>query len=411
MQNISKDIFPTSRLLIAVSGGLDSSVLAHYFHKKGHHIELAHVNFGLRGDESDRDQAFVETMAKELNVPLHVKKEKYEVTFGNVQVWARRVRYDFFEELRQSESLDYTLTAHHLDDWLETSLQHFIEGTGLAGVRSIEPMRGHIVRPLLEVSRKNIEDYAKIYGIKHVEDSSNQVEKYLRNRIRHQIIPAIEKVFPEWQKGVTQTKRNLLEAELVHCDAIDHAYEKCCELKSGFVLIDIDKTLSLSSPISYLLAWLKPYGFNHNQILEITGTSGSQSGKVVSSHSHHCMKDRNHWWVYPMGKREVMHEIHKENLKKPIVIEGFLIALNDPNAPAHMVLDSSKLTFPLKVRNWVPGDRFQPAGMKGSKKVSDFLIDSKVPIPVKDQTLVLVNGNGDIMAVLGWRADERYFNH
>ncbi len=408
------------RILLAVSGGVDSIVMAELYRLSGYNIVIAHCNFRLRGEESRGDEAFVWHYAKSHKIPFHVKHfntteyaKKHKVS---VQMAARDLRYKWLKGLCEKHKYTYLSIAHNSDDAIETFFINLLRGTGIAGLHGIASQQGNIVRPLLGFSRKEIEAFAKKNKIKWREDSSNASDKYERNKIRHHLIPLLEKLQPNARNAINLTIENIGEAEAIYRKAIDSHIGKLVQVESGKALISIKELKHLEHPALYLYEILKEYGFNYAQAKEISGALDNQPGKVFLSSTHKLTLDRKHLIINQITGNEVGTKIVVEKTTKGIKIDSFKVSFSTtskktgfkpPVSSQTACLDYDNLQFPLSIRKWEKGDKFYPLGMDKPKKVSDFLIDNKVSRPDKERVFVLTSGNA-IAWIIGHRIDNRF---
>lgn len=390
----------SENVLLTVSGGLDSVVLSHLFYTAKLNFDIAHCNFQLRENDSDQDELFVKNLAEQFNVNFHVVKFdtiSFQQANGiSIQMAARNLRYDWFRTLKQKYNYKCIVTAHHANDQAETVLLNLTAGTGLRGVRGIKPKTNDIVRPLLEFTRKELETYAEMHQLIWREDISNASVKYKRNSIRHLVIPELEKINPQFITAVNQFSEKISQVELLLNEQVELWKLKYCKNQNDLVFIDIKSLELIVYKDLILYELIKEFGFDNTVI--IFESLQSISGKKFISKTHTLVVDRNQLVISKNDLTEnVYHEIaefQKEllinNTKLTFeIIEDFNFNLIDSNKNI-AYFDYSKLTFPLIIRNWVFGDYLKPIGMKGkSKKVSDILIDLKIPINIKDNVLVL----------------------
>lgn len=412
-------IKPKNKILLAISGGLDSVVLAHLFKKSSLYIEFAHVNFQLRGDESNRDEAFVRTLATSLNVPLHVKHVDTEGFATehklSIQEAARKIRYDWFHLLLTEQKLDLIATAHHADDNVETMLMNLFRGTGLAGMRGILPKQGKIIRPLLFSSRAQIEQFAQENNISHVEDSSNASDKYTRNFLRIHLIPQLTSVWPEAAENLRDNLTRFRESEQLYKESLDRRLKKLVIDKGDDIHIPVEG-LRFAGPVKTLLFEIfHPKGFSSRQMDEIFRLMNADTGSYIDSSSHRIIKNRNWFICTPLHKDRPNLIIIDKKDSEVNTTAGLLtlrkqnVSIIENTSPdrSSATLDSGKIEFPLILRPWKPGDYFYPLGMSKKKKVARFLIDQKIPKHEKEQVLVLESA-GRICWVLGLRIDDRF---
>lgn len=400
------------KLLLAVSGGLDSMVLTHFFQQLNYSIGIAHCNFQLRDAESFGDQEFVQTYANDNLIPFYTTLFDTK-SFANdyklsTQIAARELRYNWFYELLEDEGYDFVLTAHHADDNLETFLINLSRGTGLEGLTGIPQQNEQIVRPLLIFSREDIESYAKENNIQWREDSSNASDKYLRNKIRHHLVPLLKELNPNFLASFQNTQSYLQEAQLMVEDAADMVFQQIATEKEDGIYFDLSKLLQLDNYNSYLFQWLKDYGFSAWD--DIYDLVKAQSGKYIISREFRLLKDRDFLILSSLNEFETqefwIHE-HEDQLEFPIKLK-----LSDEShiqnpSNATIFVDKEKLKFPLKIRKWQEGDYFYPSGMHGKKKVSKYFKDKKFSQLNKENTWLLSNGN-QVVWIINHRADQRF---
>lgn len=402
------------KLLIAVSGGIDSMVLVHLFNRLGYDISLAHCNFGLRGEESDGDEKFVTDYANKNNLQIFATRFD-TVSFASdnklsVQVAARQLRYIWFRQLMDEHNLDYLLTAHHLDDSIETFLINFTRGTGPEGLVGIPQQNERTVRPLLPFSRNEIEAFAAANGITWREDSSNASDKYLRNKIRHDVVPVLKSLNPAFGDSFRQTIHNIQQSQSLVHDAAILMYQQVVAEKEGQKHINIEQLKRLPNYKAYLYQWLSPFGFTAWD--DIYGLADSQPGKYVLSPGYRLLKDRDALILEPVRVHDkAVYEIEEgiTEITKPLHISLQLTEMIDNNPTKRKIfVNNNLIKFPLFVRKWQEGDYFYPLGMNGQKKkVSKYFKDEKLSLSEKENTWLLCSGN-DIVWIIGRRADERY---
>jgi len=405
-----------SKLLIALSGGLDSVVLTHLFYQMDMSMALAHVNFNLRAEESDLDQKFVEDLGEKLQIPVFMYQadtvkyaEKHKLS---IQMAARYIRYNWFDELLQKEGFDYVLTAHHLDDVIETFFINLSRGTGMDGLTGIPPINGAVVRPLLPFDRMTLANYAQQQGLSWREDSSNVSTKYVRNKMRHQLIPVLEAINPAFRSTFSITQGHLKEAKTLIDDYIQFIKPKLLKSSGDVWTLDLEKLKNVPHHKAVLYELLKDYGFTQwNDIYQLPQ---AQTGKMIYSNTHFLLKDR----VYI--KLGVIDKDNRANVKQEVA-SGFQILGKNyrlesyPNDGKFMTksseevyIDKLKLKFPISVRKWKKGDYFYPLGMQGKMKISDFLINQKISRIEKEKIYLLCDAQDRIIWVIGQRLDNRF---
>jgi tRNA(Ile)-lysidine synthase len=396
------------KLLLAVSGGIDSMVLAHLLLRSGQTFGIAHCNFSIRGKESNDDQSFVKKYAAQHKIPFHTicfNTEEYAAQHKlSTQMAARELRYTWFNAIAAQHEYTKIAVAHHANDLAETLLLNFTRGTGLKGLCSMAPVNGNIIRPLLFAKRAEIQKYAEENNISFREDSSNASDDYARNYIRHHIIPSMETLNPSLIETLLHNSYYLSQAQSVIDNIVQEQFEKCCQKNNNELHIDIPALSESGAPGLFLHEWLQPCGFNSAQIDDIAMALKKQSGKHFYSATHELIKDRDKLIVAARSVDE-----NKDFAAAVFSYEQFpySIEMQIPHDKNTAWLDADKLKLPLTARFWQEGDCFVPLGMKGKKKVSDFFIDNKIPLHHKEKQLVILSGK-DIVWLVGQRIDERY---
>ncbi len=402
-------------ILLACSGGRDSMALATALLKLQANFSIAHCNFKLRGEESDEDEAFVQQwsalnkvtfFSTSFNTRQYAAKRKL-----NIQLAARELRYRYFDRILQEKDFDYIATAHHLQDSLENLLIRLGRGSGFKGLTGIPDKNGKIIRPLNEVNQEEILGFTKEYEVNWREDSSNQTDEYLRNTIRHHVIPQLQKAIPDLEQKWETSFGYLKEDWRFFEGQLQARLGEITKTKGEKQRLLIPELLKIEGYPSLLHYWLSPYGnFDLSAILSCLS---AESGKTFQSETHRLLKDRNHLLLEP--KTRSVKDSFPINDSITQIDEPLLISFEkkskldfridtDENVAA---LDSDKLQFPLTLRRWKAGDRFYPLGLSTSKKVSDFFIDQKVDRFAKEQTWLLCSGK-EIVWIVGWRIDDRY---
>ena len=417
-KNLVKTDYPYlggSKLLLAVSGGVDSVVLAHLCHDAKLDFSIAHCNFNLRGEESDGDEKFVVDLADSLEVEVYTESFdtlNYAENAGiSIQMAARELRYEWFAELSSSLHFDYTLTAHHANDNLETFLINLIRGTGPEGLTGIKNEKNEIVRPLLDFTRKEIEAFARKCKYKWREDSTNASDKYMRNKIRHQIVPVMEELNPQLLEGFSKTQQHLQESLDLVEDYISLLYPKLVQKDKYGYSIDIDFLKKVPNQKQILYQLLKSFGFTEwNDVYDLLE---AQSGKMVLSDSHRLIKDRKKLLLTELNGNSINKEYSLGREEELVMIPGMgslhisEVEKMGQASESCIYVPEPKLEFPLTIRKWKKGDFFYPFGMKGKKKLSDFFKDEKFSLPEKEHTWILCSGE-EIVWIINHRADNRY---
>ena len=426
---------PADRLLLAVSGGLDSMVLTELCDRAGLDFEIVHCNFQLRGAESQRDEEFVVRQAERFGRAVRVRHfdtADYALSGKvSVQVAARELRYGWFETLLSAGPARFVVTAHQLDDNIETMLMNFFKGTGIAGLRGMLPRQGNIVRPLLFARRGQLQEFAVDAGLPWVEDSSNLSDKYTRNYFRHQVIPLIEQVYPGALSNLADNLDRFREIETVYRQAIQVQTRKLLEYRGNEVHMPVEKLRKLSPLATLLYEIVTPYGFSPQQLDAIIGLLDSGSGKYVLSagHTHRLLKNRNWLIISPVETMEAANILVEEHdtvvrckdgvltlghVALPAALDQGRLAASDQGhraaldqGPLVALVDAARVSFPLLLRRWRPGDYFYPLGMRKKKKLSRFFIDSKLSVADKERVWVL-EMDKKIIWVVGMRIDDRW---
>lgn len=404
-----------TKLLLAISGGVDSVVLFHLLHKLNYDVSLAHCNFKLRGKESDLDEEFIKNLNQissnqiftiSFNTEKYAKEHKL-----STQIAARELRYNWFQKLITEHKFDYVLTAHHADDNLETFLIHLTRGSGLDGFTGIPKVNGNIVRPLLAFSREEILNYAKDHDIEWREDASNTSNKYIRNKIRHQVLPVLKEINPSVLDSFATTLENLQESKQIIEDSIENIASEVLEKEANFIKIDIEKIKELSKPKAYLYQLLKSYHFTEwNDVYDLLN---AQSGKQVFSKTHRLLKDRD---VLILSKIdlsnsiEMAFQIEEEitEITNPIHLAFEEVFEKSTENKQTIYVDKDLLKYPLILRKWEKGDYIYPLGMQGKKKLSKYFKDEKFSLIDKENTWLLCNADNQIMWIVNHRQDRRF---
>lgn len=404
-------------LLLAFSGGPDSVVLAHLLAQAGFRFSLAHCNFKLRGKDSDQDETFSRRFAKQLGVPFYTQSfdvSKYAKAHGvSTQMAARDLRYHWFEALRTQHAFDWILTAHHLNDSIETFFLNLLRGAGIHGLTGIAETRQQIIRPLLDVTKSAILDYADEHKLRYRQDKTNQEPDYDRNYLRLKVLPLLQELKPGFETVMATNLQHLQnEAGMLDYFLEQRLAKLQIPAKGYAIALSIPKLRKEPFQEAVLQKGLASFGFKHTQFKNILQAlqSSTSSGKQVLSRSHRLVIDRDVILV------RTLETIKPVNVLIPSLDE----LLTSPHlkvktyagksfkSQKNFFVSMNQLQFPLEWRTWKKGDTFKPYGMKGVKKLSDLFKDLKLNTFDKDQIRVLVNGNGELMWVAGYRSDDRY---
>lgn len=402
------------KLLLATSGGLDSMVMVDLFAKSNFEIAIAHCNFQLRGMESFEDQKFVQEYAEKHKIKSFVTQfdtENFAADYKlSTQVAARELRYNWFYELLETENFDYILTAHHADDNLETFLINLTRGTGLDGLIGIPTQNDKVIRPLLVFSRQEIENFAKENNIDWREDSSNASDKYLRNKIRHNLVPILKELNPDFLATFQKTQSYLQEAQTMVEDASIMVYQQVAKENGDAIYYDLKQLKKLPNYKSYLYQWLNEFGFSDwSAVYDLVD---GQSGKQVFSPEFRLLKSSHSLVLCPINSETAaaIYTIDENQNEVKIPLNLSLCKVADIGLVTNKTIfvDADKLQFPLVLRQWNEGDSFQPFGMQGkSKKVSKLFKDEKLSLLEKENTWIL-GSNNQIVWIIGIRQDERF---
>lgn len=399
------------KLLLACSGGVDSVVLADLCAHANLSFALAHCNFSLRGKESDTDEIFVVGYAKKMGVPAFAEKFKtreYAEKKGiSIQMAARELRYTWFEKLLADFNYDFVLTAHHLDDDLETFFINLTRGSGLDGLTGIPEQNERVVRPLLPFLKEEILAYANRKNLIWREDRSNLETEYIRNRLRQELIPELKKISPELIGNFPKTKQYLRDARALISDYLVLVQNLLITEENDSLKVDLLKLRELPNPEALLYELLKDYGFQ--QWDSVFDLAEAQSGKQVFSKTHRLLKDRDFLILtdLPPAEKDLIYEVPRTGIDYPVQLIIEEVASPESFSSESIYVPAEKIKFPLRIRKWKKGDSFQPFGMKGRKKLSKFFKDEKFSLIEKEEVWLLVNQD-EIVWIIGHRMDENY---
>ncbi len=403
------------RILVAVSGGLDSMVLLHVLKQLDMEVAVAHCNFQLRGLDSDEDEDFVRKYCVQINIPFFCKRfETNNYATENklsIQMAARELRYAWFEELIQGKGFTKLSTAHHFNDSIETMMLNWVRGAGIEGLRGIPAKRGKIVRPLLFATRDEIIKYAADHQTTWREDISNQTDDYQRNFIRHQVIPQLKRINIALENTIRESVNKMEDEWTFYLKHVEDWKEKFVTQEGETIKISKEGFLHPAHGASLLWNSIKTFGFSYEHCKDALGIKDKQSGKQFLSSTHKLVVDRDYFMVTPLGNQWNEISIQMDQTQAtlgPWTLDIRVPAVIKPSDIANeAVLDADKLVFPLQWRKWLPGDYFFPLGMTHRKKISDFLIDKKISVGEKDSVTVLESA-GEIVWVAGHRIDNRF---
>ncbi|GAA4784141.1 tRNA lysidine(34) synthetase TilS [Olivibacter ginsenosidimutans] len=413
-------LLPHERVLLAVSGGKDSVLMAHLFAEAGFDFGIAHVNFMLRAEESALDEALVAALANELTVPYFVTRfetDNYAQKQGiSIEMAARELRYAWFEELRIAHNYQYVALAHHQNDMVETMLLNLTRGTGIAGLHGILPKRDRFIRPLLFLTREEVDAAVQANQLHYRDDASNFSTQYQRNKLRWEVVPALKAINPSLEKTFAANAKRFEELnEFLQTYSRNLRQELFIPAKGQRYVIHLNKLQALYPLKTLLYELFRPYHFSAEVIGDLIATweRTDRTGKCFYSPTHRLLINRDELFLDPIGEElfPVMLllpgqsiKLRDRNLSLQLSEEGSIVHKKERDTIA---IDADRLEFPLLVRSWQEGDWFKPLGMQGKKKLSDFFISLKLPLTDKKDVPIVVNGNGDILWVVPYRMDDR----
>ncbi|WP_233496640.1 tRNA lysidine(34) synthetase TilS [Mucilaginibacter hurinus] len=409
---------PHSNILVAVSGGMDSVLLTHLLKAAGYNFGIAHCNFGLRGDESLADQQFCNKLAQQFNVSFHtINFATREYAADNklsIQMAARELRYVWFEQIRQQHGYHAIALGHHQNDTIETILLNLTRGTGIAGLHGILPLNGVLARPLLFLSRDEIAEIVKLEEIDYVEDSSNASTKYARNKLRHEVIPKLKLLNPNLENTFEKNLRHFRELEQLLELTVTELKLNLFDYQDDGVHLPLEKVRKLQPLHLLLFRLLQEYGFSEAVTDDLITALDKHPGRVFESRGHRLVLDREQLVIVKKENKDIEPVNITMEDKRLYFGDYALTILHDDSPliirdnPLAVAIDAQLLIYPLTMRSWQQSDFFYPLGKRTRKKLSDFFINEKVAVHKKAQIPLLINGNGDIMWIAGYRPDERY---
>lgn len=408
-QNIP--LVQNDKILVGLSGGADSVSLLSILKELGYCCFAAHCHFGLRGEESDRDRNFAKQIATKLGVPyIEVKFDTLRYAAEkkiSVEMACRELRYEWFETQRIALGCRYLAVAHHRDDSVETVLINLIRGTGISGLTGISPLNGAVIRPILGLSREDVENYIALSSLSYVIDSTNKESVYVRNKIRNRILPLMKEINPSVYEAIEATAVHLSETELIYREALNKKIESMVDIRDEVVYINLQKLTSETAVRTILYEILKPYGFLTSQLNDIISSFSEESGKRFFSLTHRIIKDRDKLIVAPLGKEDnfLIYYPAEEMLRAEYISVEELPPFTRDKSCAYF--DADKLPQNLILRHWRMGDRFLPFGMKGTQKLSDYFTTHKFSLIQKERIWLLVAGE-EILWLVGERQSDKY---
>lgn len=407
---------PSDRVLLGVSGGRDSMLMLWLFQTQKFDVEVAHCNFNLRGDESDGDERFVQAYCAAHNIPFHVRhfdtKQLATDQKISIQMAARELRYQWFDELANVRNCSFIAIAHHKNDHVETVLLNMTRGTGLAGLQGIQPKRQRIIRPLLFLDAQEVAATVQQYRIPYRDDSSNFSNKYARNKIRLDILPQFEQLSPDFVDIMVDNIERFRDAYQVLQQLVMERRAQMLQADGhGRWYMEKDLLRNTDLPLLYYL--FEPYGFSKSILQDVLTVIDHEPGRTFESSTHQILLDRKTLILQEIAPRAIAPTyISEEDVRAAWSDYQFKLDTQESTAilrdPYTAQLDYALLKFPLQIRSWQMGDYFQPLGMRGRKKMSDFFVQQKINVFDKKNTPIVVNGNGDILWVAGHRIDDRY---
>jgi len=393
-------------------------IMAHLFHAADLECAMAHCNFQLRGKESEGDETFVRELANALEMPFYVRRFDVDRLVHeqgiSVQMAARELRYDWFKNLLLEESLDRVATAHNKNDSVETFFLNLSRGSGIRGLKGIAPRREDIIRPMLFATRHDIETYGEEQGIRYREDASNFETKYLRNKIRHDVIPVMEQINPGFIESMSRSMNQLGEMYHIYEESVAQKRSVLFKEHQERITIDVSKLAELHPIKTWLFELFSPHGFSRSQCEGILKIMEAGPGRRSISPTHQLYKDRDHLILVsslPDSRNRYYLDSPTRHSYLPFSLDMEVLERNQleeiPDDPMTACLDLEEVQFPLIIRRWMHGDYFYPLGMDQIKKLSDFFVDNKIPVPEKERTWIMASGK-KIVWIMGQRIDHRF---
>lgn len=405
------------RILLGVSGGKDSMLMTVLLHRLGYKLVIAHCNFCLRGEESDKDEILVKETARKLGIPFftkhfdtHAHAESHKIS---IQMSARKLRYQWFEELRQEQQCQVIAIAQHRQDNIETVFINLLRGTGIQGLQGILPKRGNIVRPLLFMGSEEIEQTVRAYEVPYRDDQSNFSTKYARNKIRLDVLPILREIKPDFDQVMEDNIYRLRDTYRLLQDFVTPLRDQLFIQKGDYIVIQREALAPYRTNISLLYELFRPYGFADNVLEDLSRSWENGPGLYFASDEFELLMDRELLYLQKRDiklQAEICIDEHTETI--PIgnqTLHLFISTDKEIQRDSHTAqVDGDKLIYPLRIRYWQEGDRFIPLGMSGEQKLSDFFVQQKIPLFEKSRIPLLINGSGEIIWVMGYRLDNRH---
>lgn len=407
-----------SRVLLAVSGGIDSMVMSHLFLKLGTNIGIAHCNFSLRDGESDKDEELVKDFSDNNRMPFYrirFRTKEYSMSRGiSVQMAARELRYAWFEKIREENNYDFIAVAHNRNDNIETMLINLIRGTGITGLSGMKPASNRVIRPILFASRPRIEEYCSENRIMFREDKSNADTRYTRNKIRHLLLPVLKEINPSIEDTLSETAGRLAGIDEIATDFINGLRSKLSIETGGTIIFDIEKLAELKAGKALIFELFSPYGITGTTSGDLINILAGSTGKQIFTKTHRMVISRNELLVSPIEtqkKDSYVINTPEDLLMVPGIDSAMIIDIESgfkiPDSKNIASVDLDKVRFPMLIRTWESGDAFVPLGMKKKKKLSDYFIDRKYSLFDKEKALIL-ESEGDIVWLIGERIADRF---